>query len=77
MSWQQSSGMQSDFVDMVVLIHSYQTSNGLAIAEFCEALDTSGRVIPTGDRKPLRFDHRAKEVFEVMLEQGHKGPVSS
>ncbi|MED5350082.1 MAG: PD-(D/E)XK nuclease family protein [Candidatus Thermoplasmatota archaeon] len=75
MSWQRSSGMQSDFVDMVVLIHSYQTSNGLAIAEFCEALDTSGRVIPTGDRKPLRFDHRAKEVFEVMLEQGHKGPV--
>ena len=66
---------KSDFSDAVVLLHSYEPSNGSAIVELCEPRDSDGKVIPTGIRNGAKFDNRGKDALEELLDSGHQGPI--
>lgn len=73
-NWRQDSGTlhTGDFMDMVVLIHTYDESSGAAIVELCEPSSTEGHPLPTGHRLTANFEQRGKEAFEEVW-ASHKG----
>lgn len=76
-NWRNENGSlhNGTFCDAVVLIESYEESNGVAIAELCEPADDTGRPMPSGVRVGMRFDGRGKQVFSELRESGHQGPI--
>ncbi len=71
----EGGGSNSDFKDIVVLLHHYDSVSGGGVAEMCEPADEAGRVLPTGLQMTINFDNRGKEALEELLEKGHKGPI--
>lgn len=76
-SWRFDNGTlhQGDFSDAVVLLHDANRDSGEAVLELCEPFNESGRVMPTGNRIPARFDGRGLEALNELLKSGHQGPI--
>lgn len=61
------------FRDMVVLIHDRKGAE--ASVEECEPFDASGRAIPTGRMRPIRFDPEAAQRLDELEASGHRGAI--
>ena len=76
-SWRKDNGTLhvGDFIDAVVLVHSYEPSSGAASLVLCEPIDDTGRPLPTGKMVPAVFKGRGALNFELLKSDGHQGPV--
>jgi CRISPR/Cas system-associated exonuclease Cas4 (RecB family) len=75
-NWRNESGKlhRGDFVDAVVLIHSYEES-GAAVIELCVPADSHGRPMPTGHQTAAVFAGNSKKAMDKLTEDGYQGAL--